>query len=84
MDERRQVSRARSFMGASIVFNKGDSSMECVVRNLSDHGARVAFSGTVLFPDEFKLAIAQKAASHRARVVWRNPKEAGIAFEHSV
>ena len=36
-DERRQAQRYRTLKGAHIVFNRGGSSINCVVRNLSEN-----------------------------------------------
>ena len=40
MKERR-VYRVRALKGAQIVFNSGNSTLDCVIRNTSEHGARL-------------------------------------------
>ncbi len=79
MDGRR-FPRDKSFYGGVIAFNGRRSTIDCVVRNYSCAGAKIAMSGTVLLPDSFDLTIARKEASFRARLVWRNDREAGVAF----
>jgi len=80
MAERRKAVRARTLLGGVIAFNSRASTMDCQVRNLSSAGAKVTFTNTAVVPDQFDLMIARKERSFRARVIWRAPNEAGIAF----
>jgi hypothetical protein len=84
MQERRKTERQRTFFGALIAFNERTSTMECVVRNLSSQGARLSFYETQTIPERFELAINRKKSSHYARIAWRGPTEAGLAFENEV
>lgn len=79
--ERRRYPRGRSYYGGVIAFNARKSTIDCVVRNFSHAGARIAMTGTVLLPDSFDLAITRKDTAFRAHLVWRNDAEAGVAFE---
>jgi hypothetical protein len=78
MAEKRKAARSRTLLGGVIAFNNRASTMDCQVRNLSTGGAKVTFSNTV--PDQFDLQIARKERSFRARMIWRAPNEAGVAF----
>jgi PilZ domain len=80
MNERRKIARCRTFLGGVIAFNRRNSSMDCVVRNLSPEGARVAFTGTAVIPEKFDLTITRQERSFSARMVWRRPDDAGVAF----
>lgn len=80
MNERRRTPRPRSFLGARIAFNHGFSTFDCIARNLTDGGARLAFPNTVLLPELFDLAIPQKGLATQARVVWRGDAELGVRF----
>src|SRR3954451_9413755 len=71
MAERRTDSRSRSFLGAKIVFNSRNSSMDCLIRNISPTGARLLLSSAVVIPDEFELQIPKQGRSFRARLAWR-------------
>jgi hypothetical protein len=52
-----------------------------VVRNISDHGARIEFDSLVKLPKEkMSLTIARKGRSFLARVVWWRDNFVGIAF----
>jgi hypothetical protein len=78
MQDRRNTVRARSFLGGKIVFNNRSSSLDCLVRNVSPEGARIAMSETVVVPEEFELLIPQKGRSYRAQLKWRNASECGV------
>ena len=80
MTERRTAQRNRSYLGGRIAFNGRTSSMDCLVRNVSPTGAKLAFSAAVSLPDAFDLAIDCKGLTTRARVVWRLGEEMGVAF----
>jgi uncharacterized small protein (DUF1192 family) len=51
-----------------------------VIRDLSDDGARIAFSDTVALPEAIELDIPQRELRRRARVVWRKSDEVGLSF----
>jgi hypothetical protein len=80
MVEKRKAVRARTLLGGVIAFNNRASTMDCQVRNLSSAGAKLTFTNTAVVPDQFDLKIACKEQSFRARMVWRAPNAAGIAF----
>lgn len=80
MDERRKTRRGRTYLGALVSFDRPRCTDDCVVRNLSAEGARVLFSGSTLIPDEFDLTLRETGETRRARVVWRNDREAGLSL----
>jgi hypothetical protein len=80
MQERRKRARSRTFLGGVIAFNHRKSTMDCLVRNISDVGAKISFTNTATVPDEFDLTIKQKGRSLFARIVWRHADEAGVIF----
>jgi hypothetical protein len=80
MHERRQTIRLKSFLGGVMSYNKRRSTMDCLVRNFSQDGAKIVFSSPTPIPDEFDLEIRQKERTFRARAVWRSEAEAGVRF----
>lgn len=80
MEERRKTSRARTFLGARLAYNKQFATLDCLVRNLSEDGAKLHVSDGVTVPDEVDLTIAQRQTPIRAHVIWRKGEEAGVAF----
>jgi hypothetical protein len=79
-DKRRSSPRKRTLLQGQIVFNDRFSLIECVVRDLSATGARIAFPHLIEIPPEFELEIPKKSLSLRSRVMWSNGKEHGIRF----
>jgi hypothetical protein len=80
MSERRQTSRQKSFLRGRVIFNKGRFSLDCMVRDLSNLGARIIFADNVNVPDIVDLHIPQRNKTARALVTWRHGDEIGIAF----
>lgn len=80
MKERRSISRQKSFLQGRIFFNNRRTSLDCLIRDFSEHGARLQFSGPISTPDVFELHIPNKDESYRARVEWRNGDEVGVGF----
>jgi hypothetical protein len=80
MGERRQSVRHKSFLRGCVYFNKRRNAFDCLIRDISDEGARIIFSDTVSVPDVVDLYIPQKEQTLRARVQWRHGDEIGLAF----
>ena len=80
MTEQRKVLRARMVFRASIIFNNHNSSIDCLVRNFSEAGAKIIVDEYMTFPQQFELHIPQKGRSFTALVIWRSGKEVGVEF----
>jgi hypothetical protein len=80
MAERRQILRQKSFLRGCVYFNRRRNAFDCLIRDLSNHGARIIFSETVSVPDLVDLYIPQKEQTVRARVQWRHGQEIGLVF----
>jgi hypothetical protein len=81
MLDRRQSARDKVIYGGLAEVDESGATRECVVRNISDHGARVEFDSLVKLPKEkMSLTIARKGRSFLARVVWWRDNFVGIAF----
>lgn len=80
-NERRMHTRARVIYGASASSGTSENRRPCIVKNFSDAGAMVEFSGFMRQPsDDISLTIERKHSSYRARVVWWRENLAGLAF----
>ncbi|WP_370675592.1 PilZ domain-containing protein [Pleomorphomonas sp. PLEO] len=80
MFDRRMERRGRTYLGGQVAFNNRWSTFDCLVRNLSQNGARIEFANPVFLPNEFDLIIPLKGNSRLVRVVWKQAKALGIAF----
>lgn len=80
MIEGRRSERVRSFLRARILFNGGSSTIDCMVKNISVHGAKIEISSTLSVPAEFDLEVPQRGKTYRARMMWRAPQSIGVEF----
>lgn len=80
MQDRRQSVRDKVFFGAVAEINERGSTMDCVVRNISEGGACVEFGDAVHLPEEMNLSVAHKGRSFLARLIWRQANKVGLAF----
>lgn len=78
--DRRIAPRRRTIKGGKIIIN-GTSVYDCMVRNLSDTGARLKLESTIGIPTEFEFKIVNEDIHVVALVKWRNDREMGVSFE---
>ena len=81
--DHRSATRARAFLKAQIRFNNGMSTMDCVIRDLSEGGARLQLSDSVAIPNSFELHIPKRNETRRAVLHWRTSEEMGVGFQDS-
>jgi len=80
MIERRALVRHKSLIKGRIYFNNRLSSMDCIVRDVTDKGARLEFSENVALPDVFELYMPNKDEYFQAHVEWRKGNNLGISW----
>jgi len=80
MNERRASRRQKSFLRGVVYFDKRRSETACLVRDLSEDGARIVLSQTIAIPEIIELQIPQREQMLAARVEWRRADEAGLSF----
>jgi len=81
MNERRTSSRKKAFLQGRIFFNNRRTSLDCLIRDLSEQGAKLKFFSAVATPDVVELYIPNKDESYRARVQWRVGDDVGVVFD---
>lgn len=64
---------------AVIAFNAGQTRVGCIIRNLSDEGAKLEVATVKDIPVSFDLIVPGHQPQH-CRVAWRALKELGVAF----
>jgi hypothetical protein len=79
-EERRRTRRRRLFKGATISLNGLHTAIDCVIRDLSDAGARLGVENPVGVPDVFYLVVRGELV-RKSRVVWRSARMIGVVFE---
>jgi hypothetical protein len=80
--EHRRSQRTRTILQGRVVLNNRFSLLECIVRDLSDTGAQIAFAHPVTLPSEIELEVPKRGLSIRARVMWSNGTTHGLMFRH--
>ncbi len=78
--EKRGVLRRRTFLRGRIEFNNRYSTMDCVVRDITEKGARLVVKGDDVLPAIIELVLPLKSRSHRAEIIWRKGFECGVQF----
>lgn len=81
MPERRRVRRTQVYKSAKVIFN--GSLRDCVVRDISSFGARLAFVTTSFLPDKFSLTFDAAHTLRTCRVAWRSNTEIGVEFQEA-
>ena len=81
MRDRRESVRDKVMYGGVAEIGDHGATRECIVRNISDHGATIEFSNDVQLPKEqLSLRIARKGRSFLAKVIWWRDNFVGVAF----
>lgn len=80
MQDRRQGTRDKVLFGGVAAVNERGSTLNCVVRNISDTGACVEFDSAAKLPEQINLTVARKGRSFLARLIWRHANKVGLAF----
>jgi hypothetical protein len=80
MEERRRSVRHRTLKGGRILFDGGSSSRDCVIRDISDGGAKLCFPSVVGIPSELLLAFDDGRPSRECFSKWRRPTAMGVEF----
>jgi hypothetical protein len=80
MTEQRNAPRHRCFFRAFVYLDGGGVAIDCIVRELSDIGARLKFPKALVFTEFLDLHIPVKGQSFHSRVQWQEGDEIGVAF----
>ena len=80
MEEHRTFPRHRTIKGAQIIFKDHGAAIDCIVRNLSDHGACLKVESPVGIPEIFDLVLEADQSVRPCRVVWRKATQIGVEF----
>jgi hypothetical protein len=81
--EHRRAPRTKCLLKARCVYNRGCSSLEVLMRDISKTGARICGNGVKFLPNSFELLIQRASGDDErrfARLVWTKGDVAGIAF----
>ena len=82
--ELRRAGRVRTFLGGRIVFHDGAYIYDCIVRDLSESGARVEIPEARLVPRRFYFLVSKEEVAYDCELVWRTRMMAGIRFRETI
>jgi hypothetical protein len=77
--ERRRTSRSRVIKGAKVIVGTS-SVINCVVRNVTNTGARIHIPNTVDLPEAFDITFDGGYSFRSCQVKWRSITETGVQF----
>jgi hypothetical protein len=80
--ENRLQPRRNTMIMATAIFDNGRTRLDCVIRNLSDGGAKLEFATVRGIPQTFDLLVPGHRPQH-CQVAWRALKEMGVQFMHA-
>jgi hypothetical protein len=80
--EKRLAPRRNTMIKATIVFASGKKRIDCIIRNLSDGGAKLEVASVKDVPPSFDLLVPGHRVQH-CRVAWRALRELGVQFMQS-
>lgn len=79
--DKRRTPRKRMLKGATIAFNNRSSTQSCMVRDISDTGARLRVGPGQAVPAHFDLLIELDGIEASCTVAWRRGEEIGVTFD---
>ncbi len=77
--KKRAKDRTPTFKAGRVVFG-GCSEAPCVIKDLTDSGARIVLEGEASLPPQVTLVIATTGSRRVASVIWQVDREAGLSF----
>ena len=78
--DKRGGTRNRMLKGGVIAFSGRHATIPCVVRDISDGGARLQVAQGSAVPDTFELIIELDGLEVPCQIAWRKPYEVGVSF----
>jgi hypothetical protein len=80
MVERRRFPRTKVFKGAKVLL-RDRSTISCIVRNLSNHGAGLQLPSTADLSVEFDLSFDTGRTLRKCRIAWHTLTNVGVSFD---
>jgi len=78
MEDKRKNRRRKTLKAGMIITHGRLSTINCLVRNVSDSGARIEVESAVLLPRQFELVFDGKSLG--CNVAWKSGRQLGVRF----
>ena len=83
MPEQKSLPVGRTLLAGKIISNYGQSSIDCVVRRISERGATLTTQSPLGIPQQFHLLIPGEGPPRPCKLIWQSGEELGLEFELS-
>ena len=77
--QRRRTSRQRCLFACRVVFGPEAFTLDVIIRDVSDSGARIRLPSPMLLPRNFRV-ILRDGVCHETEIAWRRGQELGVRF----
>jgi len=81
MSEYKPMPRGRTFLAGKVISNYGQSTIDCIVRRISDTGAVIEVESVLGVPEHFHLLIPGEGEPQPCKRSWQSEKQVGLVFE---
>src|SRR3954451_24389203 len=81
MSEQKSTSRGRTFLAGKVISNYGQSSIDCIVRRMSDVGAIIEVENVLGIPEHLHLLIPGEGPPQPCKRAWQSDRQVGLVFE---
>lgn len=78
--ERRTQQRRSVYYGAKAMLIYSIEPVDLIVRNLTEHGARLTLRNEQLLPTPFTIKIDRDDRFYTAKVIWKHGRDLGVRF----
>ena len=80
--DRRREPRRRVLLQGKVVFPHNSFSADCMIRDLSEGGARIAVDRQMITTHPF-LIVVREAMIHQSTTMWTDARQAGLRIDES-
>jgi len=80
MQDRRKFVRRRTLKGGRLAYDNGSQTTDCLIRDLSEGGAKIQVADVHRIPSELVLSFGDGRGSRPCFVRWRRGDALGIEF----
>lgn len=80
LQRRLEPVRMTQFKAVRLIYNNGYNSLDAILRNLSENGARIETSDAVHLPDSFIMKTTDGSLEKTCTRVWRHQNFIGVKF----
>jgi diguanylate cyclase (GGDEF)-like protein len=81
MSEQKPTPRGRTFLAGKVISNYGQSTIDCIVRRVSETGAVIEVESVLGVPERFHLLIPGEGEPQPCKRSWQSEKQVGLVFE---